>query len=98
MNAKARGRGAMLASLLKHTHPVEKCITIGEALDRCRASDVHQIAWELEKVGIRVTSGALLTMALSRAVVRQLAEQYTCQEQLRQAKRLVPRTGDTRAS
>lgn len=98
MNAKALHRVMLGASINKHSRSIGECITLGEALDRCRASDVRQIAWELGKVGIRVTPCALLAMALSRAVVRQVAEQYRCQEQLEQAKKLVPRTGDKQSA
>lgn len=98
MKAQALHRVNLRASLVMHSHPVEQTITIGEALDKCRASDVRQVAWELGKVGIRVTPGALLAMALSRAAVRQVAEQFACQEQLKQAKIAVTRTGDKRSS
>lgn len=98
MTAQDKVRVKMMALLVKHSHPMAEAIAIGEALDRCRASDVRQIAWENEKAGVKVTANTLLAMALSRSVVRQVAEQYACQEQLKQAKKLVPRTGDTRAS
>lgn len=94
MNAQDLHRARMTASLVKHSHPMAQTIAIGEALDRCRASDVRQIAWENAKAGIKVSATTLLAMALSRAVVRQVAEQFACQEQLKQAKKLVPRTGD----
>lgn len=98
MRAKLLHRVQLLKSVVKHGHPVEETIQLGELLDRCRASDVRQIAWELAKAKVKVTATALLAMALSRSVVRQVAEQYACQEQLKQAKKLVPRTGDTPAS
>lgn len=98
MTAQDLHRAKVMASLVKNSHPMAQTITIGEVLDRCRASDVRQTAWECKQVGIKVSSAALLAMALSRSVVRQVAEQYACQEQLKQAKKLVPRTGDTRAS
>ena len=98
MHAQQLHRIKMARAIVKHSFPIGQTIAIGEAIDRCRVSDVTQIAWELEKVGIKVTADVLLAMALSRAVVRQVAEQYACQEQLKQAKKLVPRTGDTRAS
>lgn len=98
MRAKLLHRVQLLKSVVKHSHPVEETIQLGGLLDRCRASDVRQIAWELAKAKVKVTATALLAMALSRSVVRQVAEQYACQEQLKQAKKLVPRTGDTRAS
>lgn len=98
MKVKLLHRVQLIESVVKHSHPVEETIQIAEVLDRCRASDVRQIAWELAKAKVKVPAAALLAMALSRSVVRQVAEQYACQEQLKQAKKLVPRTGDTRAS
>lgn len=98
MRAKLLHRVQLMNSIDKHSHPVDETIRIGEALDRCRASDVRQIAWELAQAKIKVPAAALLAMALSRSVVRQVAEQYAYQEQLKQAEKLVPRTGDTRAS
>ena len=98
MTAQDLHRAKVMASLVKHSHPMAQTITIGAALDQCRASDVRQIAWELGKVGVRVTSEAMLAMALSRSVVRQVAEQYACQEQLKQAKIAVTRTGDKRST
>lgn len=97
-NAQGLHRARMTASLVKHSHPMEQTITLGEALDRCRPSDVRQIAWENAKAGIKVPATALLAMALSRAAVRQVAEQFACQEQLKQAKIAVTRTGDKRSS
>lgn len=98
MNAKQLHRVQMARAIVKHSFPVDQTIVIEKAIDMCRVSDVNQVAWELKKVGIRVTTEALLAMALSRAVVRQVAEQYACQEQLKQAKIAVTRTGDTPAS
>ena len=97
MNATDLHRAKVARSLLRHSHPVEQAITLGEALGRCRASDVRQAAWECEQVGIKVPFVVLLAMALSRAITRQLAEQYACQEQLKQAKIAVTRTGDKQA-
>ena len=98
MNATDLHRVKVARSLLRHSHPVEQAITLDEALDRCRASDVRQAAWECEQVGIKVTLPVLLAMALSRAVVRQVAEQFACEEQLKQAKIAVTRTGDKRST
>ena len=98
MTAQNLHRAKVLASLVKHSHPTAQTITVAAALDQCRASDVRQIAWELGKVGVRVPSGALLAMALSRSVTRQVAEQYACQEQMKQAKIAVTRTGDKRST
>lgn len=98
MKATLLHRVQLMKSVVKHSHPVEETIQMSEALDRCRASDVRQVAWELAKAKVKVSAGALVAMALSRAVVRQLAEQYACQEQLRQAKIAVARTGDKRST
>lgn len=98
MRAKLLHRVQLLKSVVKHSHPVEETIQLGELLDRCRVSDVTQLAWELDRAKVKVPATALLAMALSRSVLRQVAEQYACQEQLQQAKKLVPSTGDTRAS
>ena len=97
MHAQQLHRIKMAQAIVKHSVPVEQTIEIGKVLDLCRVSDVTQIAWELGQVGIKVTGQALLAMALSKAVVRMVAEQFACQEQLKQAKKLVPRTGDTKA-
>lgn len=98
MKAQDLHRARMAASLLKHSHPMAATITLGEALDRCRPSDVRQIAWENEKAGVKVPATALLAMALSRAVVRQVAEQFACQEQLKQARNAVTSSGDKRST
>lgn len=98
MHAQQLHRFKMAQAIVKHSFPIEQAITYGEALDWCRVSDVTQVAWELGKVGIKVPPEALLTMALSKAVVRTVAEQYACQEQLKQAKKAVTRTGDKRSS
>lgn len=98
MTARDLHRAKVMASLVKHSHPRAQTITIGEALDRCRASDVRQIAWENGQVGVKLPPAALLAMALSRAITRQVAEQYACQEQLKQAKIAVTRTGDKRST
>lgn len=98
MNAQSSHRLHLAAALSAHSSPVEETIQIGEALDKCRVSDVKQIAWELAKAKVKVTATALLAMALSRAVVRTVAEQFQCQEQLKQAKKAVTRTGDKRSS
>lgn len=98
MTAQDRYRDKMMALLVKHSHPIDEGISIGEALDRCRASDIKQIAWELAKAKVKVPPSALLVMALSRSVVRQVAEQYACQEQLKQAKIAVTRNGDKRST
>lgn len=91
-------RDKMMALLVQHSHPMAETIGINEALRRCRASDVRQIAWECKEAGIKVTAATLLAMALSRSVTRQVAEQYACQEQLKQAEKLVPKTGDKRST
>lgn len=98
MRAKFLRRVQLMKSVVEHSHTSGRTITIGEALDRCQEFDVKQIAWELAEAKVKVPAAALLAMALSRSVVRQVAEQYACQEQLKQANKLVPRTGDTRAS
>lgn len=98
MNAQDRYRGRMMALLVKHSHPISETIGINEALGRCRASDVRQIAWELATAKVKVSAMALLAMVLSRSVTRQVAEQFACQEQLKQAKKLVPKTGDKRSA
>lgn len=98
MNAQSSHRLHLAAALSAHSCPAEEAILIGEALDRCRVSDVEQVAWELAKAKVKVPATALLAMALSRSVVRQVAEQYACQEQLKQAKKLVPKTGDKQAA
>lgn len=98
MTAQDLYRGKMMALLVKHSHPMAETIAISEALDRCRAFDVRQIAWENAQAGVKVTANTLLAMALSRAITRQVAEQYACQEQLKQAKKLVPKTGDKRSA
>ena len=85
-------------ALIAHSSADGSGIQIDDALDRCRVSDVTQISWELDQVGIKVSARALLAMALSRAVVRQVAEQYACQEQLKQAEIAVTRTGDKRST
>lgn len=98
MNAKSFHRVHLATALSAHSCPGHEAITIGEALDKCRVSDVKQIAWELAKAKVKVTATALLAMALSRAVVRQLAEQFALQEQLTQAKKAVTSSGDKRSS
>ena len=98
MTAQDKDRVKMMALLVKHSHPMAEAIAIGEALDRCRAFDVRQIAWENAQAGVKVTANTLLAMALSRAITRQLAEEFMLKEQLKQAKQAVTRTGDTRAS
>lgn len=98
MNAQDLYRDKMMALLVKHSHPMAQTIQLGEALDRCRESDVRQVAWENAKAGVKVTANTLLAMVLSRSVVRQVVEQYACQKQLKQAKKLVPKTGDKRSA
>ena len=98
MHAQQLHRAKMAQAIVKHSFPVEQTIEIGEALDWCRVSDVTQIAWELGKVGIKVTDEALLAMVLARSVVRQVAEQYACQEQPKQAKNAVTSSGDKRST
>lgn len=98
MRAKFLHRVQIMKSVVKHSHTHERTITIGEALDRCQEFDVKQIAWELAEAKVKVPAAALLAMALSRAVVRQIAEQFALQEQLKQAKKAVTSSGDTRAS
>lgn len=82
------------SALIKHSSPDEECIPIDDALNLCRVSDVKQVAWELDRAGVRVSARALLAMVLARAVVRQVAEQFACQERLRQEEKAVTRTGD----
>ena len=98
MRTQSSHRLRLLTTLAMHSFPREETLTLGEALDKCEDFDIRQIAWELGQAHIKVTAEALLAMALSRAVVRQVAEQYACQEQLKQAKKAVTRTGDKRAS
>ena len=98
MNAKQLHRVAMAQAIVRHSFPFEQTIAIGEVFDRCRVSDVAQVAWELEKVGIKVTAEVLLAMALSKSVVRTVAEQFQCQMQQEQAKKTVTRTGDKRST
>lgn len=98
MTAQDHYRVKMMALLAQHSHPMAEAIAIGEALDRCRASDVRQIAWENAQAGVKVTANTLLAMALSRAITHQLAEQFMLKEQLKQAEQAVTRNGDTRAS
>lgn len=98
MRARLLHRVQLMRSVVKHSHPIGETILIDEVLDRCRASDVRQIAWELARAKVKVTEAALLAMVLSRSVTRQVAEQYACQEQLKQAKKLVPKTGDKRSA
>lgn len=94
MTAQSLHRQRILAALSARSFPLEGTITVGEALDKCQLADITQIAWELDKANVKVATGALLAMALSRAVVRQIAEQFMLQEQLKQAKKAVTRTGD----
>ena len=98
MHAQSLHRAKITRALVQHSHPVEQAITLGEALDKCREFDIRQIAWENAQAGVKVSATTLLAMALARAVVQQVAEQYACQEQPEQAKKLVPRTGDTRST
>lgn len=84
-------------ALIAHSSTDGSGVQIDDALDRCRVSDVKQVSWELDQVGIKVSARALLAMALSRAVVRQVAEQFALQEQLKQAKIAVTSSGDTQA-
>ena len=84
-------------ALVAHCAPLGTGIQIDDALDRCRVSDVEQIAWELDQVGVTVSARALLAMALSRAVSHQIAEEFVLKEQLRQAELAVTRTGDKQA-
>lgn len=98
MTAQDLYRVKMMALLVKHSHPMAEAIAMGEALDRCRASDVRQIAWENAQAGVKVTANTLLAMALSRAITRQLGEQFMLKEQLKQAKIAVTRTGDKRST
>ena len=98
MTAQDLYRDKMMDLLVKHSHPMAQTIAIGEALDRCRESDVRQLAWENAQAGVKVTAATLLAMALSRAITRQVAEQYACQKQLKQAKIAVTRTGDKRST
>ena len=98
MKAQSFPRLQRLRLIATLSFPREETLKLGEALDKCEAFDIRQVAWELGQAHIKVTAEALLAMALYRAVVRQVAEQYASQEQLKQAKKLVPRTGDTQAS
>lgn len=98
MTAQDLYRVKMMALLVKHSHPMAQAIAMGEALDRCRASDVRQIAWENAQAGVKVTANTLLAMALSRAITRQIAEEFALREQLKQAKKAVTSSGDKRAS
>ena len=98
MHAQQLHRIKMARAIVKHSFPIEQTIAIGEAIDRCRVSDVKQIAWELDKAKVKVEATTLLAMALSRAVVRQVAEEFALRGQLEQAKKAVTRTGDKRST
>lgn len=98
MNAQSSHRLHLAAALETHSCPIEETIQVGEALDKCRVSDVKQIAWELKRARVKVPATALLAMALYRAVVRQLVEQFALQEQLKQANKAVTSSGDKRSA
>ena len=98
MNATCRHRMQVARALRAMVPSEDEAVSIEQALDLCEASDVKQIHWELRQVGLECKPKAVLAMALSRAVVRQVKEQYACQEQLKQAKKAVTRTGDKRST
>lgn len=98
MSATHRHRMQVVRALGAMAPDCDKAVSVEQALDLCRASDVRQVHWELRRVGLECRPQAVLAMALSRAVVRQVAEQFACQEQLKQAKKLVPKTGDKRSA
>ena len=98
MNATCRHRMQVARALRAMVPSEDKAVSIEQALDLCEASDVRQVHWELRRVGLECRPQAVLAMALSRVVVRQVAEQFACQEQLKQAKIAVTRTGDKRST
>lgn len=98
MNATFRHRMQVARALHAMTPSCDKAVSIEQALDLCEASDVRQVHWELRQVGLECRPQAVLAMAVSRAVVRQVAEQFALREQLKQAKKAVTRTGDKRSS
>lgn len=85
-------------ALVRHSSSDGTGIQIDDALDRCRVFDVKQIAWELEQAGIQVSPRALLAMALSRAVVRELSDRYASMERAKKVGVTVTRTGDKQAA
>ena len=98
MKAQSFRRLQRLRLIATLSFPREETLKLGEALDKCEAFDIRQVAWELDQAHIKVTAEALLAMALYRAVVRQVAEQYASQEQLKQAKNAVTSSGDKRST
>ncbi len=98
MNATYRHRMQVARALHAMVPSEDKAVSIEQALDLCEASDVRQVHWELRQVGLECRPQAVLAMALSRAVVRQVSEQYTCQQQSEQTRKAVTRTGDKRDS
>lgn len=98
MHAQSSHRMQVASALHAMNPSEEQAVSIEQALDLCEASDVRQVHWELRQVGLECRPQAVLAMALSRAVVRQVSEQYTCQHRSKRAKKHVTRTGDKRAS
>lgn len=98
MNATCKHRMQVASALHAMNPNEEQAVSIEQALDLCEAFDVRQVHWELRQLGLECRPQAVLAMALSRAVVRKLSEQYECQHRSKRAKKTVTRAGDTRAS
>ena len=98
MNATCRHRMQVVRALRAMVPSEDEAVSIEQALDLCEASDVRQIAWENAQAGVKVSANTLLAMALSRAITRQLAEQFMLKEQLKQAKQAVTSSGDKRST